>query len=164
MSRAHDFLQFAWKEPSTPNGRVTHYLVQVIEIDALYHVPEHCDKLPDKFRLNTSTVQTEFLIDAIKPFTLYELSVRAVNGAGAGQDIKITDHTQPYGEQLRPLPDLWLITANKSFLLQSLLLQLHLKSSTLSVPLTPKRTTDLSSCRGSIRAMSLVVSNTSSGF
>lgn len=79
-----------------PNGRITHYEVHVEEVRHLYHVPAHCEDGSEIPR-NDTTIKQEFLFNA-KPYTLYEISVRAVNGAGTGDVVKIKGATEPFSE------------------------------------------------------------------
>lgn len=66
------------------------------ELDPLYHVPKRCDE--KKLRINTTLVEKEFRVENVKAYTSYEISVRAINGAGVGKEIVVTDETEPYGE------------------------------------------------------------------
>lgn len=97
VAAAPDSLKFSWKDPRAPNGRITHYSVQMVEIKALYHIPVHCQR-PDKFILSTTVVEPEIQLDALRPFTLYEIMVRAVNGAGVGSDIILTGQTKAHSK------------------------------------------------------------------
>lgn len=103
VAAAPDSLKFSWKDPRAPNGRITHYSVRIVEIKALYHIPAHC-KGHDKFILNTTVVEPEIQLDALKPFTMYEIVVRAVNGAGFGNDTILTGQTKAHSksQQCRP--------------------------------------------------------------
>lgn len=98
VNRAHNALKFTWSNPLKPNGRITYYDIKVSEIHPLYYVPKHCQEEHESFRANKTTLETNLQVDDIRPHTLYKIKVRAVNGAGLGEETQIVAKTEPYSE------------------------------------------------------------------
>lgn len=98
VAAAPDSLQLSWKDPRTPNGRITHYSVQMVEIKPLYHIPAHCQRPDKNNNRNATVVEPGIQLDALRPFTMYEIVVRAVNGAGVGSDTIITGQTKAHSK------------------------------------------------------------------
>lgn len=98
VERAHDTLKFGWKNPLKPNGKITHYEIRVDEVKQLYFVPDDCQEKLVKLSINTTVVGQEFNLETVKPYTLYAISVRAVNGAGGGIFGTLTEKTDPHSK------------------------------------------------------------------
>lgn len=92
-------MKWDWTEPVKPNGRITHYAIRVKEIMALYYLPEYCRQSDKTLSIDTTSVQKEYRVDNLNPYTTYELSISGINGAGAGEDYTLIGQTQSYGER-----------------------------------------------------------------
>lgn len=95
-NQGHNTIKITWTTPLKPNGKITHYEVKILEMHPLYYVPAHC--LHEPLAFNTSVVEKEWRVEDMRPHTAYKIKVRAINGAGLGEEAQIGAQTDPYSE------------------------------------------------------------------
>lgn len=80
-------ITITWSAPIEPNGVITHYIYTMTDVSNIVLV-------------NDTTSETSVMVMDLQPYTIYNVSVVAVNSAGSGESNQISVLTPETGKRL----------------------------------------------------------------